>query len=134
MWLRTRCGCAPFAEARAGDESLIRFGADLTIGRFGDGELLMRESVTGHRYRSVRDPIPGVSFIVGADMAKVFSSTYLPEDRGYSLTDTRDRVRAGFHWQGEESSVFYGATWLGREFQGQTDSQIVGSVRLQFQF
>lgn len=124
----------PFLEARAGDESLLRVGADLTIGSFGQGELMIRESITGQRYRAVRDPVPGVSFVLGGDIAKVFNSVYLPDDRGYALTDSRDRVRAGLHWQGENSSIFYGATWLGREFEGQTDSQIVGSIRLQFQF
>jgi outer membrane protein LpxR len=124
----------PFVEARAGDESLLRVGADLTIGSFGRGELMVRESITGQRYRAVRDPVPGVSFVVGGDIAKVFSSVYLPGDRGYALSDTRDRLRAGIHWQGEDTSVFYGATWLGREFQGQPSSQVVGSIRLQFQF
>ena len=124
----------PFAEARAGDETLVRIGADITFGSFGDGELMVRESVTGQRYRTVRDPSSGFSFLVGADSAYVASSVYLPEDRGYDLTDRRDRVRAGVHWQGEGRSIFYGATWLGREFEGQPEGQVVGSVRLQFQF
>ncbi len=124
----------PFAELRAGDESLVRVGADFTFGTFGSGELMSRESITGQRYRIVRDPSPGFSFIVGADTAKVFDSVYMPSSRGFALTDTRDRVRAGLHWQGESNSVFYGATWLSREFLGQRESQFVGSVRLQFQF
>lgn len=36
----------PFAEARAGDETLLRIGIDLTIGSVGKGELLSRESIT----------------------------------------------------------------------------------------
>lgn len=124
----------PYAELRAGDESLVRFGADLTIGTYGLGELMARENVTGQRYRVVQQETPGMSFVFGADVAHVFDSVYLPSSRGFQLTDTRNRVRAGFHWQGETSSVFYGATWLDREFTSQRESQLVGSVRLQFQF
>lgn len=132
--LGTKSRVRPFAEFRAGDESMVRFGADLTLGHFGAGELLVRESVTGHRYRVVRDPVPGVSFVLGADVAKVFDSAYLPSSRGYQLTDTRNRVRAGLHWQGEDKSVFYGLTWLDKEFVGQRDNQVTGSVRFQFLF
>ncbi|MEX0287153.1 MAG: lipid A-modifier LpxR family protein [Paracoccaceae bacterium] len=124
----------PFAEFRAGDESYVRVGADLTIGMFGVGDLMSRETISGNRYRIAKTEAPGMSFVLGADTAKVLDSIYLPSSRGFNLTDTRDRVRAGVHWQGEGRSVFYGATWLGREFVGQREPQVVGSVRLQFQF
>lgn len=124
----------PFAEARAGDESLVRIGADLSFGGFGMGELMARENVTGQRYRIVRDEKPGVSFVLGADIAHVFDSVYLPEDRGLELTDARERVRAGIHLQGYNSSFFYGLTWLGREFETQREDQMVGSIRVQFLF
>ncbi len=124
----------PFAEARAGDETLLRIGADLSIGAFGTGELMVRESVTGQRYRAVRNPAPGLGFLLGADIARVFDSIYLPADRGLRPSRNRRRVRAGVHWQGENASFFYGATWLGGEFQGQPGSQVVGSIRVQFQF
>ncbi len=132
--LGTSSRLRPFAEFRVGDESLLRVGADFTWGSFGLDELLARDSFTGNRYRVVRQEVPGVSFVLGADMAKVFDSVYLPSNRGYNLTDSRDRIRAGFHWQGDGRSVFYGATWMGKEFKGQRAEQIVGSVRLQFQF
>lgn len=132
--LGARTRLRPFAELRAGDESLARFGADLTFGHFGDGELMVRDPVTGQRLRVARDPVKGVSFILGGDVARVFDSIYLPSSRGFELTETRNRVRAGVHWQGESKSIFYGATWLDKEFVGQTDTQVVGSVRIQFQF
>lgn len=124
----------PFVEARAGLETYVRAGVDVTIGHIGQGELLVRDTVSGHRYRTVQQNVPGYSVVLGADIAKVDSSAYLPGGLGYVLTDTRDRVRAGVHWQGEKSSVFYGVSWLGEEFVGQSDSQVVGAIRLNLQF
>lgn len=124
----------PFAEFRAGDETLARIGADLTFGTVTKGELLSRESITGQRYRLIYRSAPGFSFVVGGDVAYVSDSVYLPEDRGYQLTGRRDRARAGMHWQGENASAFYGLTYLGREFEAQTEGQLTGSVRLKLRF
>ena len=124
----------PFAEARAGDESLVRIGADLTFGGVGRGELLIRESVSGQRYRSVYQSGPGYSFTIGGDIAYVAESVYLPKDRGLELTSHRDRLRAGVHWQGRNASAFYGLTYLGREFAGQGEGQVTGSLRLKLRF
>ncbi|MBE1283114.1 MAG: DUF2219 family protein [Rhodobacteraceae bacterium] len=124
----------PFAELRAGDETLARIGADFTFGQIGRGELLSRESVTGQRYRVIQNAPPGTSFTLGGDIAHVTESVYLPEDRGYSLENARGRVRAGIHWQGESASAFYGLTYLGKEFSGQRESQLTGSVRIKLSF
>lgn len=124
----------PFAEARAGDETLVRIGADFNFGSIGRGELLVRESVTGQRYRAIYDSAPGYSVTLGGDIAYVASSVYLPEDRGYELTSHRDRARVGLHWQGENASAFYGFTYLGQEFTGQGEGQVTGSVRLKLRF
>jgi hypothetical protein len=124
----------PFFEARAGEESLLRAGFDLTIGRFGEGELLVRDWVTGHRYRTIRNHQPGWSFVAGADVAHVFDSEFLPEDRGLVLEDTRSRVRAGLHWRGKTHHVFYGLTWLSEEFEAQGTTQILGALKLDFNF
>lgn len=124
----------PFAEVRVGDETLVRIGADFNFGSVGRGELLVRESVTGQRYRAVYNSVPGYSFTVGGDIAYVADSVYLPEDRGYELTSHRDRARVGVHWQGENASAFYGLTYLGKEFSGQDEGQLTGSLRLKLRF
>jgi hypothetical protein len=124
----------PFVQGQAGVETLIRLGADVIVGHFGQGDLLLRDVTSGQLYRGIATPQPGFSVLFGGDIAKVDSSVYLPTSGGYVLTDTRDRLRAGIHWQGENSSLFYGATWLGKEFTGQTDGQVVGSLRLNFKF
>ncbi|MGJ8594265.1 lipid A-modifier LpxR family protein [Sulfitobacter sp.] len=125
----------PFLEGRAGAETLVRAGFDLTFGQVGRGDLMVRESVTGQRYRVVRnEEVTGFTFLLGADIAHVSDSIYLPEDRGYELTESRDRLRAGVHWQGHGSSAFYGVTYLGEEFEAQTEGQLVGSLRVKFSF
>lgn len=124
----------PFVEARAGDETLLRVGGDLTLGTIGQGELWVRDGVTGHRYRTVRRPFSGFAFVLGADIAHVADSAYLPEDRGYTLTDTRTRLRMGLHYEGRRAQVFYGLTYLGKEFENQPEGQLTGAISLNFRF
>lgn len=123
----------PFAEARWGVENIARVGADLTLGSVGQGELMVRDTVTGQRYRAVANPFTGFSYVLGGDIAYVDSSEFLPSDQ-VELTETRSRVRAGVHWQGERNAAFYGVTWLSEEFEAQDSGQMVGSVRLDFRF
>lgn len=132
--LGKRIDIRPFAELHAGAETLARVGVDLTIGQVTRNELLSRESVTGQRYRVIYRSAPGVSFVIGGDVAAVSDSVYLPENRGFRLTSSRNRARIGVHWQGENASIFYGLTYLGREFEAQPEGQIVGSIRLKFNF
>lgn len=124
----------PFSELRWGAETLARVGADLTFGPVGQGELLVRDPVTGQRYRSVYEYVPGMSYVLGGDLAWVDSSVFLPEDRGYEAEKSRARVRAGIHWQGERNATFFGVTYLSEEFKGQDEGQMVGSIRLRVKF
>lgn len=125
----------PFAEARAGAETLLRVGADFTLGHVGQGELLVRDPVSGQRYRTIQNDLSGYAWVLGADTAYVDSSAFLPSSRGYRLSDARNRVRAGVHWSSPAGHrAFYGLTWLDREFKGQPEGQIVGSVRLHVEF
>lgn len=125
----------PFVEARWGFETMIRAGADLTIGQLGQGGLMIRDPATGHRYATIAEPHVGTSFVLGVDTAYVDRSEVLSSARGFQLTDARNRVRAGVNWQGAKGgSLFYGLTWLDKEFKAQRESQIVGSVRLKLKF
>lgn len=125
----------PFVEGRAGNETLLRAGFDLTIGDLGRGELLVRDSVSGHRYRTVQADWSGFSFVFGADIAAVADSAFLPDGGNVALSDTRERLRAGMSWRSEAGITgFYGLTYLGEEFEGQTEGQVVGSVRLRVAF
>ena len=126
----------PFVEARAGVENLLRAGADLTFGQFGQGALLVRAPVSGFRFSAVQGaPYQGLSMIMGADIAHVAKSEYLPSGRAARLRDTRSRARAGLHWRNQKgTSVFYGVSWLEKEFSTQREDQFVGSLQLRLKF
>ncbi|MFL4468646.1 lipid A-modifier LpxR family protein [Tateyamaria armeniaca] len=125
----------PFVEGRLGNETLARVGFDVTFGQLGRGELLVRDSVSGHRYRAVEGEWSGYSFVLGADIAAVSDSEFLPDAGSVTLRDTRERVRAGLTWRSETGiTAFYGLTYLGEEFEGQTEGQVVGSIRLRVPF
>ena len=126
----------PFAEARVGDETLVRVGADLSFGQIEHGALWSRDTVTGHRYVSISGTSqPGASFVLGGDAAYVAQSVYLdggsddPEPE-----ENRFRVRAGMQLRSERMGLFYGATWLSEEFEGQPEGQLLGSVRWRMNF
>jgi len=125
----------PFVEATAGSEDLLRVGGDVLIGAVGQNDLLLRDVVTGQLYQGTDDGTPGVSYLMGADIAAVSGSAFLPEDEGYVVSDTRTRARAGVMWQPtEDMSFFYGVTYLGEEVEGQPEGQVVGSLKLNFNF
>lgn len=125
----------PFIEARIGDETLLRAGGDLVIGRFGRSDLMLRDVATGQRFRAVRGGTEtGTSLVLGGDVAQVFSSIYLPEGGAVTASDLRHRLRAGMHWQGQKSAAFYGLTYLSPEFDQQTEGQFLGALSLNLKF
>lgn len=125
----------PFIAAEAGVETLLRVGGDLVIGRFGQDALLLRDTTTGQRYLGIQgDRTAGMSFMLGGDVARVFETALLPEGGAVTASDTRTRLRAGLNWQGERSSIFYGVTYMGPEFDEQPQGQVVGSVNLNLRF
>ena len=124
----------PYVAAQAGVEDLVRAGGDIVIGRFGEQSLMLRDDVTGQRYRGVAGKLAeGMSFTLGGDLARVYSSAYLP-DAAPQAKDTRTRLRAGMQWQGHATSVFYGVTYLSPEFDGQPEGQVVGSLNVNLRF
>lgn len=127
-----RATVRPFAEAQAGLEDFIRLGADITIGSYGHGGLMIREHTSGNRYRAISGkPARGLTFTLGADVAHVFDSALLPTGGNVALMDRRDRIRLGVMWQGDRHAVHFGLTRLGKEFEGQDEAQTVGSLNFQ---
>ncbi len=125
----------PFAEAQIGTEDYLRLGGDLVLGRFGHEGLFTRDTVTGHRVLGITGTAePGYSLTLGGDVARVYGSDWLPDSGPALVEDNRARARAGLHWQGERSEAFYGVTWLGKEYVGQAEGQVVGSVRVNLSF
>ncbi|RUS59819.1 DUF2219 family protein [Pseudorhodobacter sp. E13] len=125
----------PFAEAQAGVETYLRVGGDISFGSFGQGSLMLRDQVTGHRFTGVQgDAGQGFSFTLGGDVARVFDTAYLPDGGSVTSSDARGRLRAGVNWRGEKSQIFYGVTHLGSEFKEQKSGQTLGSLRLHIRF
>ncbi len=125
----------PFAEAQVGVETLVRAGVDLSFGHYGEDALMLRDPVSGQRYRAVAgDLVPGLTFTLGGDVARVFDSALLPDGGAAPRKDSRTRLRAGLAWQGKAASVFYGLTWLGKEFETQREAQMVGAFSLTLRF
>lgn len=133
--LSDRALLRPFAEVQAGVEDTLRIGADVMLGRVGQADLLTRDATTGHLIRAIEGPATGLAFTAGADWTLVGDSLYLPADEGFAALDERWRLRAGVHWQmAPRTSFFYGATWLSEEFAGQPEGQLLGSLKLNFNF
>jgi hypothetical protein len=135
FWLSDNVTVRPYASAQTGVETLVRAGGDVMIGSFGRGGLMLRDDATGQRYRGIEgDRIPGMSFTMGGDVARVYNSALLPSDGAAELSDTRGRLRAGVAWQGLRTSAFYGMTYLSPDFEDQSNGQVVGSVNINLQF
>ena len=124
----------PFAEARGGVENLVRIGFDVTLNDIMRDELLVRDPVTGQRYRTTPGNRGGLAFVFGGDIAYVDSSIYFPASAGSVPLDRRERWRVGLHWQAGLAKLFYGLTYLGEEYEGQPEGQVTGSLRLDFRF
>lgn len=126
----------PFVAAQAGGETWARLGADLTLGRFGQNALMLREATTGQRYRAISgDHVPGLTFTLGGDIAHVWDSALLPEGGAAEMKDTRERLRAGLAWQGAGGlSAFYGLTWLSEEFETHGEGQLLGALTINLRF
>ena len=125
----------PFIEAQIGPEDLVRTGVDLTFGSMGRDDLMVRLPATGHLVPGILGETGrGASFFLGADIAWVEDSIYLPESLGYELTDYRARARAGVAYEFDRLNLFYGISWLSEEFEAQRESQIVGALQLGLRF
>jgi hypothetical protein len=125
----------PFIEAQAGVTTFVRVGGDLLIGSAYSKGVWVRDAGTGQLYQSLGGAgRSGMAFTLGADIARVFSSVYLPSSGGYQFTPARVRARAGISWQGEKVGLFYGVTWLGRKFEAQPKGQILGSLQIRIEF
>lgn len=125
----------PFAEAQAGVETFVRAGVDLHFGGYTHQALILRDGPSGQRYRALAgNRTTGYSASFGGDVAHVLNSRYFLNGDAAQATDTRARLRAGLHWQGDRTEMSYGITWLGKEFTTQADTQILGSIDLRLNF
>lgn len=133
--LGPRAVLRPFADLRYGDEDFLRVGADLALGAVDPGALWLRDTITGHRFVGIRGGAArGFYLAAGADVATVAHSEWLPKGGTAVASDIRTRARIGLGYAGNRGDAFYGLTWLSKEFEGQDEGQIVGSVTLRLRF
>ncbi|QHQ37196.1 lipid A-modifier LpxR family protein [Algicella marina] len=130
----------PFGQMQMGVETFARLGADMVIGPALDEALHVRDGVSGQHYPVVvpRDRT-GLSLMLGGDLAYVQQSAFLPEDRGYRPERARSRARVGVLYEAAGTGpdgvwLFYGLTYLGPEFEGQSEGQTVASISLNMRF
>lgn len=130
-----RTSLRPFVEFESGMETTSRAGFDFTIGSFGQGGILARDLVTGQRYQVLPGEGQGFSFVMGADATAIHHTDLLREKDGVTALDTRNRVRAGLHYQTGGRNLFYGMTYLSPETKIQDgEGQVAGSLRLDWSF
>ena len=135
VWNMGAARVRPFVEAHVGSEDFLRAGVDVVIGDLGRGDQMVRAVTTGHRVPAgLGGGDTGFSVVLGADVARVLDSIYLPESLGYELTPVRQRVRAGVHYGADPWDVFYGIAWLGEEFSAQNEGQFVGTFQVAWPF
>ncbi len=125
----------PFVEVQAGVETYVRVGADAIFGNSADGALMTRDPVTGQlvTVTTVRRQ-HGLMPSIGADVAYVASSAYLPSSSGLEVENVRMRARAGARYRSGGRDLFFGMTWLGPEYKGQKSGQVIGSVSFNYSF
>ncbi len=125
----------PFFEAQVGVETYLRGGVDLRFGDPFNGDMFIRDVVTGNLFPGIRDDQPSNwSFGLGADVALMGENFYLQRSKRIKTTLLRPRVRAGIYYQGDRLDLFYGVSWLGREFTRQPEGQVVGAISLRYRF
>lgn len=123
----------PFFEAYTTAETLARVGTDVYFGTGFLGSLYIRDQVTGQRYQVVGGEQEGLGFSFGGDISHVASSAFF-HGSSSSMLNRRLRFRTGLHWGQQTKQGFAGLTWLSKEFEGQPEGQILGSVRVILKF
>ena len=128
-----RLSIRPFVEGYATAEMLARVGADIHFGSGFSGSLFIRDPVTGQRYCVIPGKVNQMGFSVGGDVGHVAKSAFF-DDTSAPMYNQRLRFRTGLHWARKNRQGFAGLTWLSKEFHGQPEAQILGSVRLILKF
>ncbi len=123
----------PFFEAYATAETLARVGADIYFGSGFSDKLYIRDQVTGQRYRAIGASEEKLGFSIGGDIGHVSNSAFF-DGAESTMRRRRLRFRTGLHWGQKSKQGFAGLTWLSKEFSGQSEGQILGSVRLILRF
>lgn len=123
----------PFFAAHSTAETLVRVGTDVYFGTGFSNALYSRDQVTGQRYHITGIAQETLGFSIGGDISQVAHSAFF-DGSETPMNKRRLRFRTGLHWGHKTKQGFAGLTWLSKEFSGQPEGQILGSVRLILRF
>lgn len=125
----------PFAEAQIGVETYGRIGFDAFFARGVTGDLLSRDVVSGQMMTVItRQDAGSLTPMIGADIAYVWDSAYLPRSSGLTHKRYRMRLRSGLRRVGAAQDLFFGMSWLSPEYEGQAGGQVLGSFSIDHHF
>jgi hypothetical protein len=133
---------APFAQASLGmRENSLRLGADLIVGSALEGRTWGTDLATGSLLAGASVPRKGVNWttFTGADVGFVASDAFL--DGGFAVDGPSvprkklvARVRGGVLLEYDNLGIGFSLNWLGKEFRGQSDGQMVGTIQIKYRF
>jgi hypothetical protein len=131
---------APFIQTSLGmRENSLRAGGDFFIGSALEGRSWGSDLSTGAVMAGASMPRQGFNWTVffGGDVGYVASDAFL--DGGFAVdgpsVERRDvvgRARAGMLLEYDNVGLGFSLNWLGREFRGQSDGQMVGAIQLKY--
>ena len=131
---------APFVQTSLGmRENSLRAGGDFFIGSALAGRTWGADLATGAVMAGASMPRQGFNWTVffGGDVGYIASDAFL--DGGFAADgpsvqrrDIVGRARAGLLLEYDNLGVGFSLNWLGKEFRGQSNGQMVGAIQLKY--
>jgi hypothetical protein len=133
---------APFVQTSLGmRENSLRVGGDVFTGSALEGRTWGSDLATGAVMAGASMPRKGFNWTVfaGGDLGYIASDAFL--DGGFAgdgpSVERRDivgRARAGVLLDYDKYAIGFSLNWLGKEFRGQSDGQMIGAVQFKYRF
>lgn len=131
---------APFVQTSLGmRENSLRAGGDFFVGSALEGRTWGSDLSTGAVMAGASMPRQGFNWTVffGGDVGYIASDAFL--DGGFAgggpsvqRRDIVGRARAGLLLEYDNLGVGFSLNWLGQEFRGQSDGQVIGAIQLKY--
>ncbi len=133
---------APFVQTSLGmRENSLRAGGDFFIGSALAGRTWGADLATGAVMAGASVPRKGFNWTVffGGDVGTIASDAFL--DGGFAADgpsvqrrEIVGRARAGLLLEYDNLGVGCSLNWLGKEFRGQSNGQMIGAIQLKYRF
>ncbi len=133
---------APFVQTSLGmRENSLRAGGDFFIGSVLEGRTWGSDLATGAVMAGASVPRQGFNWTVffGGDVGYIASDAFL--DGGFAVDgpsvprrDIVGRARADLLLEYDNLGLGFSLNWLGREFRGQSNGQVIGAIQLKYRW